>query len=110
MHPTARAALHGLALGVVACRGPTLPGSAPSPAATVNIPEEPAAPESADTEPEVVETPRSEPETNVGQTAPNCCKGMNECKGKGGCKTEVNECAGKNDCKGTGGCNAFCPR
>ena len=32
------------------------------------------------------------------------CKGMNECKGKGGCKTDNNECAGKNECKGKGGC------
>lgn len=38
-----------------------------------------------------------------------CCKGMNECKGKGGCKTDVNECAGKNECKGKGGCNMHCP-
>jgi hypothetical protein len=34
---------------------------------------------------------------------------MNECKGKGGCKTDVNECAGKNECKGKGGCNMHCP-
>ena len=32
------------------------------------------------------------------------CKGMNECKGKGGCKTDKNACAGKNECKGKGGC------
>jgi hypothetical protein len=32
------------------------------------------------------------------------CKGMNSCKGKGGCMTEANACAGKNDCKGKGGC------
>lgn len=33
-----------------------------------------------------------------------CCKGMNECKGKGGCKTADHECAGKNDCGKKGGC------
>ena len=32
------------------------------------------------------------------------CKSHNECKGKGGCKTDKNACAGKNDCKGKGGC------
>ena len=40
-----------------------------------------------------------------------CCKGMNDCKGKGGCAVEnQHDCAGKNDCKGLGGCNAHCPR
>jgi hypothetical protein len=38
-----------------------------------------------------------------------CCKGMNECKGKGGCRTDANDCAGKNECKGKGGCNHHCP-
>jgi hypothetical protein len=32
------------------------------------------------------------------------CKGMNSCKGKGGCKTGDNGCKGKNSCKGKGGC------
>jgi hypothetical protein len=40
----------------------------------------------------------------------SCCKGMNDCKGKGGCAVESqHECAGKNECKGLGGCNAHCP-
>ncbi len=30
------------------------------------------------------------------------CQGVNECKGKGACKTAANECAGKNECKGKG--------
>jgi hypothetical protein len=34
----------------------------------------------------------------------HACKGMNSCKGKGGCKTADNECKGKNSCKGKGGC------
>ncbi len=41
--------------------------------------------------------------------AKECCKGMNECKGKGGCKTDANECKGMNECKGKGGCNGHCP-
>jgi hypothetical protein len=36
--------------------------------------------------------------------AKGCCKGTNECKGKGGCKTDANDCKGKNECKGKGGC------
>ncbi len=36
--------------------------------------------------------------------AKHVCKGNNDCKGHGGCRTEHNGCAGKNDCKGKGGC------
>jgi hypothetical protein len=32
------------------------------------------------------------------------CKGMNSCKGQGGCKTGDMGCKGKNSCKGKGGC------
>jgi len=32
------------------------------------------------------------------------CKGMNSCKGKGGCTTGDMGCKGKNSCKGKGGC------
>ncbi len=32
------------------------------------------------------------------------CKGMNACKGQGGCKTGNNGCKGQNSCKGQGGC------
>jgi hypothetical protein len=34
----------------------------------------------------------------------HACKGVNSCKGKGGCKTADNDCKGKNSCKGKGGC------
>ena len=30
------------------------------------------------------------------------CVGANECKGKGGCKSAMNDCKGKNACKGKG--------
>jgi hypothetical protein len=30
------------------------------------------------------------------------CVGVNECKGKGGCKSAQNDCKGKNACKGKG--------
>ena len=32
------------------------------------------------------------------------CKGLNSCKGKGGCNTSDMGCKGKNSCKGKGGC------
>jgi hypothetical protein len=32
------------------------------------------------------------------------CKGKNDCKGTGGCKTSDQGCKGKNTCKGKGGC------
>jgi hypothetical protein len=30
------------------------------------------------------------------------CVGVNECKGKGSCKSAMNDCKGKNACKGKG--------
>lgn len=38
------------------------------------------------------------------QVEKHACKGLNSCKGKGGCKTERNACKGQNECKGLGGC------
>ncbi len=32
------------------------------------------------------------------------CRGMNSCKGKGGCNSGDMGCKGKNTCKGKGGC------
>jgi len=34
----------------------------------------------------------------------HACKGANDCKGQGGCKTGDNGCKGQNSCKGHGGC------
>ena len=43
--------------------------------------------------------------------AKDCCRGKNECKGKGGCAVEgKHACAGANECKGKGGCNGHCPK
>ena len=39
----------------------------------------------------------------------HACKGNNECKGQGGCKSGDNGCAGKNSCKGHGGCEVPTP-
>jgi hypothetical protein len=37
-----------------------------------------------------------------GKMEPVKCVGANECKGKGGCKSAMNDCKGKNACKGKG--------
>jgi hypothetical protein len=37
-------------------------------------------------------------------TVKHDCKGMNECKGQGGCSTGDMGCKAKNSCKGKGGC------
>ena len=35
----------------------------------------------------------------------HACKGLNSCKGQGGCAVEgKNTCKGQNECKGAGGC------
>ena len=52
----------------------------------------------------------SHTEKKADATDKHICKGHNDCKGKGGCKTEANACAGKNECKGKGGCNGHCPK
>jgi hypothetical protein len=48
------------------------------------------------------EAPKPTPIASGGEA--HACKGMNACKGQGGCKTEAHGCKGMNDCKGQGGC------
>jgi hypothetical protein len=38
----------------------------------------------------------------VEKTAKVHCQGINDCKGKGSCKSTANACAGQNGCKGKG--------
>ena len=42
--------------------------------------------------------------TNLDKAPKHSCKGKNDCKGQGGCKSSDNGCKGKNSCKGKGGC------
>ena len=42
-------------------------------------------------------------------TSNHSCKGKNDCKGQGGCKSGDNGCKGKNSCKGKGGCATNAP-
>jgi hypothetical protein len=91
----ARAAALGLTLGVSACKngGATAEAIASAKVTSAAAPAlSPSAMAKAD--------PSKE-----------CCRGLNDCKGKGGCAIEgKNECAGKNECKGKGGCNMHCPQ
>jgi hypothetical protein len=41
---------------------------------------------------------------SIAQTAKHDCKGMNSCKGQGGCSAGDMGCKAKNSCKGKGGC------
>jgi hypothetical protein len=86
-HPLLLAALAGLFLGA-ACKG-----AAPAPSG---------------------ETKTKQATAPLGSAAPSqkdkaCCKGRNDCKGKGGCAVAgKHDCSGKNDCKGQGGCDMNC--
>lgn len=46
--------------------------------------------------------PAAAPAAAGEQTAKVHCLGVNECKGKGACKTETNACGGQNGCGGKG--------
>jgi hypothetical protein len=39
-----------------------------------------------------------------GGAAKHACKGQNECRSQGGCKTDTHACKGQNDCRSQGGC------
>jgi hypothetical protein len=56
-------------------------------------------------------TPAPDDATSVAaEGAKACCKAMNDCKGKGGCRAGEHSCKGQNECKGQGGCSAHCPK
>lgn len=93
----ATAAAAGL-MGAVACGGSSTPE-----------PETPEAP-AAEAPSEAASPPQEHAEKHAVADAKDCCKGMNDCKGKGGCAVEgKNGCQGQNECKGQGGCNHHCP-
>ncbi|HVU02030.1 MAG TPA: hypothetical protein VHE30_09770 [Polyangiaceae bacterium] len=86
----ASAAALGLTLGTVSCKG----NASPKPETT-------SASASSATQPVAKNDTKDKA----------CCKGLNDCKGKGGCSVAgKHECAGKNECKGQGGCNMHCPQ
>lgn len=94
----AKAAFAGLMCGALAaCRSESPP---PGPTAEP-VPTSKANGEAAPTMPVAAAAPSG---------GKQCCKGLNACKGKGGCATDKHSCAGKNDCKGQGGCSMHCPK
>jgi hypothetical protein len=87
------AAVGGILLGATGCGG----GSQPEPAteATPAATPAPVVPGAAPADPAAAPAATGEKMS---------CKGLNDCKGKGGCKSDKHDCKGKNDCKGQGGC------
>jgi hypothetical protein len=100
----AKTVASGLMVGALAACGGSQPAPE-APAAEAPAAEAPAAPEAP-----AADAPLASEPTAAAGEAKACCKGMNECKAKGGCKTDTNACAGKNECKGKGGCNMHCPK
>ena len=47
---------------------------------------------------------KAAPKAADDKTPKHVCKGMNECKGQGGCASGEGGAPGKNSCKGKGGC------
>lgn len=90
----------------VACGGSTPEAASPeAPAESAEAAEEAPAEEAA------AEGEEGAEEASATAEGKECCKAMNECKGKGGCAVEgKNECKGNNECKGQGGCNGHCPQ
>jgi hypothetical protein len=85
----ALSAAGGMVFGLVGCGGGAKAADQPTGEST-------AAAAAADTAMAATDT-----------AAKHCCKGQNDCSGKGNCKVEgVNECKGQNKCKGKGGCHA----
>jgi hypothetical protein len=97
------AAKAGLLAGAfTACGGTAPPAESPE-GEMQPMPEEAAAAEADSTE-----MPAAEGQEPTAE-GKDCCKGMNECKGKGGCRAGEHSCKGQNECKGQGGCNSHCP-
>jgi hypothetical protein len=102
------AASTGIMLGAItACGGSTPPPE--TPAGTEAAPAGYDAPPAADAAAPAADAaaPAADATAAEGKA---CCKGLNECKGKGGCRAGEHSCKGQNECKGKGGCNAHCPK
>ena len=94
------AAVTGILAGAAAC------GGQPNAAPAAPDAEAPAAPVADATTPEPVND-RIPADNDSSTPSKHACKGLNDCKGRGGCKTDLNTCRGKNECKGRGGCKTI---
>ena len=61
-----------------------------------------AAPAAAAPDPAAAAPAAAAPAAQPEKVAKVHCSGVNDCKGKSGCKTASNACAGQNGCKGKG--------
>ncbi len=95
------AAVTGILSGAMACGGQ----ASPTPAAP-DAEAAPAAPVADATSPEPVND-RIPADNDSSTPSKHACRGLNDCKGRGGCKTDLNTCRGKNECKGRGGCKTI---
>ena len=94
------AAVTGILAG--ACGGQTSPAPAAPPAGEAA----PVAAASTEAAPAATSDDRQLVPNSSSQPSKHACKGLNDCKGRGGCKTELNSCRGQNECKGRGGCRS----
>jgi hypothetical protein len=99
------AAVTGILAGAAACGGQASPAPA-APAAEAPAAEAPAAP-MADASASEPVNDRIPSDNDSSTASKHACKGLNDCKGRGGCKTDLNTCRGKNECKGRGGCKTI---
>lgn len=110
----ALAARAGLVAGAVACAPSRQAAPATEPAVvTPPVPAtvaDPSMNETTPPPPRVESVPLCESDDCRDGADDDCCRGLNECKGQGACKTDDHDCAGLNECKGLGGCRAHCPK
>ena len=103
----ALSATSGMLAALGGCAAPTSGQSTP-PA----VPEYPPAPPvpvvstAPKVEPKPAQKVARDADEGARRGSKDCCKGTNECKGKGMCKTDMNACKGRNACKGQGGCRS----
>jgi hypothetical protein len=102
------AAVTGILAGAAACGSQATPPAAPAggeapPAAAAGEEAPPATAAVSDAGTPTTDD-RTPVPTNATRPSKHACKGLNDCKGRGGCKTELNSCRGQNECKGRGGC------
>jgi hypothetical protein len=104
------AAVTGILAGAAACGSqstpPATPEGAEAPPVAAAGGEAPPATEAASDAGTPTTDDRTPVPTNATHPAKHACKGLNDCKGRGGCKTELNSCRGQNECKGRGGCRS----
>lgn len=97
-------ALIAIAAGTLfsaACKKKDEAAPAAEPAKTEPAKADPAAAPTPAADPAAA-APAADPAAAGEQTAKVHCLGVNECKGKGACKTETNACGGQNGCGGKG--------